>query len=151
MSYLLAFVEFFRFIKHARERAERRLEREAFERAEERAHQRALLETIFSKIADSQRTQFEGLIAIAEAQRASSDVMKQWLDGFRIADPTPTKPSVAREEDEWVREQLQLAEHGLADIADLDLPPEFQLAFELSRQNQAQLEADGFDREGSDF
>jgi hypothetical protein len=146
MSYLTVFFEFFRFIKHYRERTEARLALEAQERAAERAHQRALLETIFTKLVESQRTTTDGILALADAQRAQAGVMQTWLDGFRLNDPTPTPATVVRPEDEWVKEQLRLDELGLAD-ASLNLPPEFRLAFELAHQE----DPSGFDREGSDF
>jgi len=147
MTYLTAFIEFFRFIKHARERAEARYALEAEERAAERAHQRALLETIFSKQVEGQRVTADGLLAIADAQRAQAGVMQTWLDGFKIIDPTPTPPQVVRPEEEWVREQLRLEELGISD-ASLQLPPEFQLAYELAQMGQ---DPGDFDREGSDF
>jgi hypothetical protein len=133
MSYLTAFVELFRFIKRYRERVETRLAREADERAAERAHQRAMLETIFGKMVESQKVQSESILALADAQRSNADVMKTWLDGFKIADPAPMRPVVAKtDEEEWVKEQLELAKLGLADIDVADLPPEFQLAYQLA-------------------
>lgn len=133
MSYLLSFIEFFRFIKHARERSEARYTREADERASERAHQRAMLETIFTKLVDSQKANAEPIMALAEAQRANASVLQQWLDGFKIIDPTPMRPSVAHtDQDDWVKEQLELAKLGLADIDIDSLPPEFKLAYALA-------------------
>ena len=133
MTYLTAFVELFRFIKRYRDRAEARLNREASERAEERLHQRAMLETIFSKIVESQKVQAESIISLADAQRSQSNVMQTWLDGFKIADPTPQPPSVVRPEEEWLREQQRLMTLG-GDGVDYDnLPPEFQLAYDLAR------------------
>ena len=145
MTYLTAFIELFRFIKRYRQRADARLALEAQERAEERAHQRAMLETIFTKMVDAQRASNEGILTLADAQRAQASVMQTWLDGFRISDPTPTPASVVRPEEEWVREQLRLDELGLAD-ASLNLPPEFSLAFQLAQQDSGD-----FDREGPDF
>lgn len=137
MAYLTAFLEIFRFIKRWRERADASLQREADERAAERAHQRAMLETIFSKIVESNKAQAEPIYALAESQRAYASVMQTWLDGFKISDPTPQRPSVANSDEQaWVAEQLQLAKLGLADIDMSDLPPEFKLAFELSKMNQ---------------
>jgi hypothetical protein len=147
-TFLSAFFELFRVIKRYRERQEARFVREAEERAAERAHQRALLETIFTKLVESQKVTSESVMALADAQRSQANVMQTWLDGFKISDPTPVKPQVVRPEEEWVKEQLRLNEIGLADAA-LQLPPEFQLAFELSKLNQDSLE--DFDREGSDF
>lgn len=150
MSYLQLFFEFFRFIKHARERTEARLIREADEREAERAHQRQLLETIFSKMVESQKSQSESILALAESQRASAAVMQTWLDGFRVADPTPTPPQVASNAQAWVKEQLGLADLGLEDLESGELPPEFMLAFELAKR-EAQGSGPDFDREGSDF
>lgn len=137
MPYLTAFIELFRFIKRARNRADAAWQREADERAAERAHQRAMLETIFGKMVESQKVQSESILALAESQRANATVMQTWLDGFRINDPTPMRPSVAPSPDEnaWVKEQLGLAEMGLGDIEIDNLPPEFRLALELSRMN----------------
>lgn len=149
-SYLQAFAELFRIIKRYRERQERRLEREAREREAERAHQRQLLETIFSKMVESQQVQSSSILALAESQRASASVMQTWLDGFRIADPTPQKPQVASNAQSWVKEQLNLGELGLGDVDLRTLPPEFQLAFELAQQEKLGAGPD-FDREGSDF
>lgn len=145
--------EFFRFIKHARERTERRLALEAQERADERAHQRAMLETIFTKLADSQKGSNESIIALADAQRAQAAVMQTWLDGFKISDPSPAPPVVVRDDEEWLREQLRLNELGLADLSIDSLPPEFQLAYELTRQSAAASAStpEDFDREDSSF
>lgn len=135
MTYLTSFIEFFRFIKHAHERAERRYVLEAEERAAERAHQRALLETIFTKMADSQRIQADGLMSIADASRANADVMKTWLDGFKISDPTPQRPQVATaDEEDWVGSKIRLEDYGLTPEDLKTLPadfPEFNLAFGL--------------------
>ncbi len=76
--------------------------------------------------------------------------MQTWLDGFRIADPTPQKPQVASNAQSWVKEQLNLGELGLGDVDLRTLPPEFQLAFELAQQEKLGAGPD-FDREGSDF
>lgn len=154
MSYLQVFFEFFRFAKRYHERAERRLALEAEERERERAHQRALLETIFSKQVESQRLSHESILALADSQRAQANVMQTWIDGFRVADTTPAPPSTVRPEEEWLKEQLRLADFGLEDIAGLELPPEFQLAFELAKKNDSNPVGDSgpdFDREGSDF
>jgi hypothetical protein len=137
MNYLTVFFEIFRFIKRYRERQDARLQREADERAAERAHQRALLETIFSKMVESQKVQSESIMALADSQRATANVMQTWLDGFKISDPSPQRPSVANnDEEEWLKEQLQLAKLGLpADIDLSQLPPEFKLAYELAHSN----------------
>jgi hypothetical protein len=150
LTYLQLFFEFFRFIKHARERAERRLQFEAEERAAERAHQRAMLETIFTKMVEGQRTQADSILALADSQKATAGVMQTWLDGFRISDPTPQAPTVASDAQAWVKEQLDLGSLGLGDIESGELPPEFELAFQLAKRER---EASGpdFDREGSDF
>lgn len=155
MAYLTAFIEFFRFVKHYRDRVERRLALEAEERERERAHQRALLETIFGKMLDSQKVQHESILALADSQRAQANVMQTWIDGFRVADTTPTPPSTVRPEEEWVKQQLGLAELGLGDLALDELPPEFQLAYELAHAQHGSdaIASAGpdFDREGSDF
>ena len=133
MTYLTAFVELFRFVKRYRERVDARWQRDADERAAERAHQRALLETIFSKMVESQKVQSDSILALADAQRSNADVMKTWLDGFKISDPAPAKPVVANtDEEEWVKEQLELSKLGLADLDLNTLPPEFQLAYALA-------------------
>lgn len=145
MNYLTVFFEIFRFIKRYRERQEARLQREADERAAERAHQRALLETIFSKMVESQKVQSESIMSLAESQRATANVMQTWLDGFKIADPTPQRPSVANSDEEaWVKEQLQLAQLGLPTDIDLSqLPPEFKLAYELAHSNDDEVVDEG--------
>ncbi len=152
MSYLTAFYEIFRFIKRYRDRQAALRADEAEERAAERAHQRAMLETIFSKIVESQTVQSESILALADSQRASAAVMQTWLDGFRIADSTPQPPTVANSAQQWVKEQLDLGQFGLDDVDLGTLPPEFQLAFELARQESPKDAAGAdFDREGSDF
>jgi hypothetical protein len=146
MAYLTAFIELFRFVKRYRQRADARLAFEAQERAEERAHQRLLLETIFNKMVESQRVQADSLMAIADAGKAQAGVMQTWIEGFRVADTSPAPPSVVRDDEQWVKEQMRLKDLGLGDLADFELPPEFKLAFD-----EFQREAQDFDREGSDL
>jgi hypothetical protein len=143
MAYLTAFIELFRFIKRSRERADARLRFQMEEASRERAHQLAMLDTIFSRMVDFARTQNEGMLEIARAQTAQAGVMGEWLKGFQVSDPTPVPPQVVRDEDVWERESMESLLK--------ELPPEFKLAFDLDKLNQASLEADGFDREGSDF
>jgi hypothetical protein len=119
---------------------------EARQREEEREHQHRMLDTLFTKLTEGQRMQNEPLMALAQAQTAQASVMQQWLESFRIADPTPQPPQVVRPEEEWMREQMRLAEVLGSDAVMPELPPEFQLAFELARQ-----QSEDFDREGSDF
>jgi hypothetical protein len=155
MAYLTAFFEFFRFIKHYHERAERRLALEAEERERDRAHQRAMLETIFGRMLDSNKVQHETFLALADAQKAQANVMQTWIDGFRVADTSPAPPSTVDDEKAWLKEQLRLGEVGLGDLDPGNLPPEFQLAYELAKAGSNPITAaalgEDFDREGSDF
>lgn len=154
MNYLTAFVELFRFLKRYRERkdAQRQFELEALR--EEREHQLKMLETIFSRMVDLSASNNAGILELAKAQQAQADVLATWLKGFHISDPTPTAPSVVRDEDEWTAEQRRKLLNGDPDAFPVDLPPEFQLAFaidHLDKLNQDSLESEGFDREGSDL
>lgn len=155
MAYLQAFrafIEFFRFIKHARERTERRLALEAEERELERAHQRAMLETIFGRMLETQKVNSDSILALADAQKAQASVMQTWIDGFRVADTAPAPPSSVDDKAAWVKEQLGLVQLGLGDLATDELPIEFQLAYELSKgAPQGGAAGPDFDREGSDF
>ena len=143
MTYLTAFLEAFRFVRKFRLWLEAREDKRLAAAAAERAHQLAMLDTIFSKMVEFSRAQNEGMLEVAKAQLAQSNVMGEWLKGFHISDPTPIPPQVVRDEDLWRREQMA----GLLD----ELPPEFKLAFDLDQLNKSSLEAEGFDREGSDF
>ena len=143
MTYLTAFLEAFRFVRKFRLWLEAREDKRLAAAAAERAHQLAMLDTIFSKMVEFSRAQNEGMLEVAKAQLAQSNVMGEWLKGFHISDPTSIPPQVVRDEDLWRREQMA----GLLD----ELPPEFKLAFDLDQLNKSSLEAEGFDREGSDF
>ena len=145
MNYLRLFVELFRFIKRYRERELQRLAYEANERKLEREHQRLLVEGIFQRIVDLAQTMNVGVVEIAKAQMAQAASFQQWLDGFKIQDPSPAVPTSP----DSVERQAWLEENGFP----TDLPPEFQLAYtlkELESMNNNALATEGFDREGRD-
>jgi hypothetical protein len=124
----------------------RLMEFEARQRAEEREHQHRMLDTLFTKLAEGQRVQNEPLMELAKAQIAQASVMQQWLEGFRVTNPDPVPPQVVRPEEEWMKEQMRLSAILGSDAMMPELPPEFQLAFDLARQ-----QSEDFNREGSDF
>jgi hypothetical protein len=141
MTYLHSFIEAFRFIRKFRLWLDERHTRRLAAEASERAHQLAMLDTIFSKMVEFSRAQNEGMLEVAKAQLAQSNVMAEWLKGFHISDPTPLPPQVVRDEDLWMKENMGA-------VLD-ELPPEFRLAFNLDKLQKEQNET--FDREGSDF
>lgn len=143
MTYLTAFASIFRFIRNYRERQNAREVRAMAQRHAERAHELEMQELLFTKLIELSKVNQEGILELARAQAASTEVMATWLKGFAISDPAPAAPQVFSDEDAWAREQQQ-AMTALA--ADSTLPPEFALALQLHQAGAA-----GFDREGSDF
>ena len=162
-AWVFRIFEVFRFIQRYRDRQLAREETARQERREEREHQRLMLEAIFNKVVENSKQQSDAIIQLAKAQQSSADVLTTWLKGFQITNPNPEPPQTVRPEDEWAREQVRLREMGVPVddpefMENLDLPPEFRIAYELQRAeadagarlsnlNQAQLEKEGFDRE----
>jgi hypothetical protein len=129
---LQTWFEFFRFLKHYRERA-------AQAAAAERSHQLAMLDrvtTMVENLVDSQAKQAAeqgaALVEIAKANQAQSVIFSEWMKSFQIA--TAPTSSVVREEDELIAEQSRLLDElGINPDAAAALPPEFRLALELQR------------------
>lgn len=141
---LLAFIEPFRFIKHARERSEAARSAAHAEREAERSHQLAMLESLVKMVeslGDSHvaqaREQGIALTELAKSSQATAGAFTEWLKSFQmVGDPTTT---VVREEDEFNEEQLRLAEaYGVSREVAADLPEEFHLAMKL-RQGIADI------------
>jgi hypothetical protein len=123
---LLKLLEPFRFIKRYRERQAERLVALATERAAERAHQLEMLDTLFSKMVELQRTNNAPLLEIAKAQQANSEIFGAWMKSFSIPDSSPALP-LGPPADEWEFD---------GDVAELkrlasELPPEYSLGFQL--------------------
>jgi hypothetical protein len=135
MSYLTVFVELFRFIKRYRERQAAAAEVARRERADERAHQLALIDSVFKRLAEGEQARSAGLVAIADAIAQQAGTINTWLEGFKLADPSPTPSQTVTEEDEWRKEAFGEAAEMVA-----KLPAEFQMAFLADRM-------DNFDQE----
>ena len=141
MAYLTAFFEIFRFIKRYRERRLADIQREADERAAERDHQFRMLETIFTKMMETQKVQSDSVYALAESNKAYAEVMKTWLDGFKITDPTPAKPIPSERipSNPAMDELLEMQELGIIDPLDPEsIPAELRQAYLLAQQERAE-------------
>lgn len=145
MAFLTAFVEFFRFVKHYRERQEAQRLVEATERELERQHQRMMLEIITDKLVSFAQANQEGLLKLAEAANAQANVFQTWIDGFKPPTNTPEPPSRVSDEDEWEREE-KATFNELA-----QLHPDFALALKLNQLDESKDPNPGFDREGRDI
>ena len=123
-------------------------EASAFERALERQHQLAMvtafassLESLFESQAKQTSEQAQAVLALAAASSKNADAFGSWLHSF-TASAAPTS-SVVTEEDEYTREQLQMAEKfGISPASLEDLPEEFALAFALRKDFEDDVRRD---------
>lgn len=143
-QFLSTFAEFFRFIKHYRERQLAADHRLAEERAAERAHQLSLVESIvrgLETISESSAKQAGelrvALVEIAKSSQAQSEGFSNWLKLFQT-NSAPTS-SVVRDEDELLAERNRSLAQELGVES---LPEEFQLAHQLMRGFEADIRGD---------
>lgn len=130
ISTLVALVEPFRVFKHYRERQAQHDHMLHMERERERRHQLELMETIFTKMEETQRHTLEGFSEIAKGNIEMARAFSNWIELFK-ATSAPTS-SVIRDDDEWLAEQAKLKAEGFP----IDMPAEFQLAAVLHRMEQ---------------
>ena len=151
IAYLKVAWEAIRFIKHYRERQAEHERSQSRERALEREHQRLLIGAIAEQLVAIVKANQEGLLEIAKTSAKQAEVFGVWLKSFQTS-PDPEPSRTLRDEDEWALEQNRLAEND-PEAFMANLPPEFQVAFALSKLD-APHSGDpnpDFDREGRDI
>jgi hypothetical protein len=153
--YLTALVKVFQFLKRRRQRqmAEQfhayhaeSVAREAAsaERAAERVHQLQLVEALASKLVEFAHANQEGILKLAEAQTAQTQVLSEWMKGFQTGSTTPVE-SMPSAHDVW-ENPYGLTEPDIHAVHAANLPPEFHLAYSLKNDPNPD-----FDREGRDI
>jgi hypothetical protein len=145
--YLTAFVKALNFFAKRRS-AKLAAEMTAFiaareareERERDRQHQLQLVEVVATKLVEFAKTNQEGILQLAAAQTAQAEILSTWMKGFQSPSTTPVE-SMPAAVDEWENP------YGLVEptAPDVQLPPEFKLAYSLKHDPNPD-----FDREGRD-
>lgn len=128
--WLTQLVQFFRFIKNARDRR-------AAEKVAEREHLIELLDTLFSRLEQLERTRSDAMIAASQAQQAQAEALKVWFEMFKFDSQDRSTAPTVRPADEYDAEQERTREKLISLGYPVDSSPAEQMAWLLAHDHLA--------------